>query len=505
MKLYSKKQQWKKILALVGLGIVVFIVFLTSRAVNNVKKAELEKIQLWSEAIKKKAKLVRLTNEAFDQLAQNERNKVWLWAKATNEVLNKKEFEFALEITHQNNSIPLILTEQNGKYINHKNIDLLNQIPILQRQHLIDSLCPIWSAQNNPIEINYFEDKIQKIYYSNSEKYFELYVLRDSLLNSFSSDIMNNIAQLPVIFWSAEGDTLIASNVINSSTEKEEVDIKKMEMEKDNDPVEIFLGENHSGKIYYHDSAILFQLKYFPLIILLVIAFFLLISYWLFSSFRRAEQNQVWAGMAKETAHQLGTPLSSLQGWIEILRDKDLGDEEAFLEMEKDIKRLTMVSERFSKIGSKVDMDPTDLVVFFNAYLEYMQKRIPKSVKLTTDIGEESVIAKINTPLFSWVIENIMKNAADAMGGEGELKISLSKSSTELQVLIEDNGRGISSSIQKTIFEPGFTTKERGWGLGLSLAKRIVEGHHGGRISVKYSKKDVGTGIEIILPLDLNE
>ena len=134
-----------------------------------------------------------------------------------------------------------------------------------------------------------------------------------------------------------------------------------------------------------------------------------------------------------------------------------------------------------------------------------MQKRIPKSVKLTTDIGEESVIAKINTPLFSWVIENIMKNAADAMEGDGELKISLSKSSLELHVLIEDNGKGISSSVQKTIFEPGFTTKERGWGLGLSLAKRIVEGQHGGRIYVKYSKKDVGTGIEIILPLDLNK
>ena len=204
--------------------------------------------------------------------------------------------------------------------------------------------------------------------------------------------------------------------------------------------------------------------------------------------------------MAKETAHQLGTPLSSLQGWIELLRDKNLGDQEAFLEMEKDIKRLTMVSERFSKIGSKVDMVTTDLVSFFNTYLEYMQKRIPKSVKLTTNLGEESLPAKINTPLFSWVIENIMKNAADAMEGQGELKISLTKSSTDLHVLIEDNGRGMSSSIQKTIFEPGYTTKERGWGLGLSLAKRIVEGQHGGRILVKYSKKDVGTGIEIILP-----
>ena len=271
-------------------------------------------------------------------------------------------------------------------------------------------------------------------------------------------------------------------------------------MSIDNEPIEILLEPKRSGNIYFYNSEILFQLKYFPLVTLLIIAFFLLVSYLSFSSFRKAEQNQVWAGMAKETAHQLGTPLSSLQGWIEILRANGNGNEEAFLEMEKDVKRLTIVSDRFSKIGSKVETEPTDIIQFFKNHLEYMQKRIPKTVQVYSDFPNYNITANINTPLFSWVIENVMKNAADAMEGQGKIYFSIKTNSSDIIINMTDGGKGIPSSMQKTIFEPGYTTKERGWGLGLSLAKRIVEGQHNGKIYVKSSKKDIGTTIELIIP-----
>ena len=502
MKLYSKKQQWKKFLILIGLAIVVVIFYFTSAAVDNLKKAELEKIQLWSEAIKKKAELVRLTNIAFEQLAESERNKVKLWARATEEFKKPlSDFGLALEIIQGNINIPLILTDKEGNYISHKNFDLNTIISTDNLNSKVDSICNVWLKQNPPIIIKYFEDREQKIFYSNSKKYFQLQITRDSLLSAFSIDIMNNIAQLPVVFWSLEGDSLIASNVINYKTKNQDLESIMSKMKNENNPVPIFLGNGRNGVIYFSNSDILFQLQYFPFITLLIISLFLLISYLTFSSFRKAEQNQVWAGMAKETAHQMGTPLSSLQGWIEVLKNKKIGNLDAFNEMEKDINRLTMVSQRFSKIGSSVKLVKTDLLLFFDSHLEYMQKRIPKTVTIKKDFLDQPVYTQINTPLFSWVIENVMKNAADAMSGVGEIIIKLRIINSSVHIFIQDTGKGITNSNQKTVFEPGYTTKDRGWGLGLSLAKRIVEGHHNGKIQVSQSKMNVGTVMEIIIPI----
>lgn len=502
MKLYSKKQRWKKVLLFSGIGIIGIIFWLTSLLVSNVKTSELEKIRLWSEAIKKKAELVRLTNVAFEELSQNETKDVYLWARATKEFQKSlSDFGLALEIIQNNNNIPLILTNKSGQYISHKNLIFLDSLNYNSSQNLIDSIISAWSFHNKPIEFNYYENRIQKIHYSNSPKYFKLQHQRDSLLNSFSLEIMNNIAQLPVIFWSKNGDSLIASNVINQQMDSLLISKTINEMKQNNNPVEIFLGENHKGIIYYSNSKILFQLQYFPLFTLLIIALFLLVSYLSFSSFRRSEQNQVWAGMAKETAHQLGTPLSSLYGWITLLKEEGNLNSEALVEMEKDIKRLSVVSDRFSKIGSSVEIPKTNIIDFFDNYLEYMRKRIPKSVELVTEFNEEIIYANINAPLFSWVVENLIKNAADALAGKGKILLSVEKSSTDIIIKIKDNGKGIPPAIQKTIFQPGYTTKDRGWGLGLSLAKRIVEGHHNGKIYILFSKEEEGTTIGINLPI----
>ena len=501
MKLYSKKQRWKKVLFLAGMGIIGIIFWLTSILVSNLKESELEKIHFWSGAIKKKAELVKLTNIAFQELAQNESNNVYLWARATKEFQKSlNDFGLALEIIQNNNNIPLILTNNQGQYISHKNIKLLDNSEIVQKQLLLDSIILKWTDYNEPIEFNYYQDRIQKIYYSNSSKYFQLQDQRDSLLNSFSLEIMNNIAQLPVVFWSKTGDSLISSNVINSTMNSGEIEQIIQSMTKDNFPVEIDLGNDHLGVIYFSNSKILFWLQLFPIVTILIITLFLLVSYLSFSSFRRSEQNQVWAGMAKETAHQLGTPLSSLFGWVALLKENGEVNSEALIEMEKDIERLSIVTERFSKIGSSVELIETDIIQFFKTYIDYMEKRIPKTVELTTEFKTEKLLANINAPLFSWVIENIIKNAADAMDGNGRIVLTAEKHQNDILIKVKDYGKGIPLSAQKTIFQPGFTTKERGWGLGLSLAKRIVEGHHNGKIYVASSKINSGTVLEIILP-----
>ncbi len=505
MKLYSTKQKWKLILSISGIGIVVLIFWFTSLIVSNVKTAEQEKIKLWSEAIKKKAALVKLTNEAFEELSKNERDKVFLWARATKEIQkNLEDYGLALEIIQKNKNIPLILTDENSKYVSHLNVEFLDSLKLIKAKNIeirSDSLKFKWEKKNPPIEIKYSENKSQKIYYTNSKKYFQLQQLRDSLLNSFTDEIMNNIALVPVVFYDTISSSIIASNVIDSSFGNVEIQLIVETMKRENKPISIDLGSGNSGIVYYNNSKTLFQLQYFPIFILITLGVFSLISYLLFSTFRKAEQNQVWAGMAKETAHQLGTPLSSLQGWIEILREKDLANQEAFLEMEKDIKRLTIVSDRFSKIGSKVKITETDLNGFIVNYMDYMQRRIPKTVNVFVNCPKETIEAKINPPLFSWVLENVLKNAADAMGGKGNIELSLYLKNKLITIDICDDGKGIPSSQFKTVFEPGFTTKGRGWGLGLSLAKRIIEGHHGGEIQVKTSKMNIGTTIEITLPL----
>ena len=508
MKLYSTKQKWKLVLSISGLVIVVLIFFVTSYIVSNVKKAERQKIKLWSQSIQKKAALVKLTNQSFNALEQKEKEKIKLWAEATRELGKVREdyglamsiIKSNLDTISPNENIPIILTNDKKEIISYANLPALDKIKgePKDKKTIIDSLIKQWKKINTPIEINYLKGKSQILYYSYSQEFYDLQNRRDSLIESFNTDLIKNTALVPVIFIDSKTNEVNETNIKTNDIEKS---LKRMKLE--NEPIEIDLGSGNNGIVYYNNSTTLIQLQYFPIFILVVIAIFLIISYILFSIFRKAEQNQVWAGMAKETAHQLGTPLSSLQGWIEILKEKDFQDREPFIEMEKDINRLTVVSERFSKIGSKVKLSEIEIHNFIKSYIGYMQKRIPKTVKINIDFSYEKLIAKINTPLFSWVIENVLKNAADAMGGRGEINLLVSKKNNQISKEIIDKGRGIPLSKFKTIFEPGYTTKDRGWGLGLSLAKRIIEGHHKGKIHVKASKIYVGTTIEILLPIKI--
>lgn len=251
--------------------------------------------------------------------------------------------------------------------------------------------------------------------------------------------------------------------------------------------------------IYYKDSALLNRLRFYPIYQLGFIGIFMFIAYFIFSSSRRSEQNQVWAGMAKEAAHQLGTPLSSLMAWIELLKSKK-ESKEMVLEMEKDILRLETITDRFSKIGSKPTLEKINIVELLKKTTNYLKSRFPEKVKITVNFPKNEILVPISQVLFHWVIENICKNAVDAIKGNGKIDIILIDENTHISINISDNGEGINRSIIKNIFKPGVTSKKRGWGLGLSLSKRIVEKYHKGSLFVMQSKKSVGTTFTIRLP-----
>lgn len=354
------------------------------------------------------------TNWLTDKMAGEERKKVELWAEATKQISGSEQLEseylnFLLEVLQKNNTIPIIIVNQNGQF-------------------------------NTDANIKYQPDK------------------------------------------------------------REEVLKRELRKMKDySDPIPIDLGEGETQLLYHNESSILRNLRLYPVVQLIVIIIFIVVAYFAFLATNRAEQNQVWVGMSKETAHQLGTPISSLMAWIELLKLKDV-DQNLISELERDTKRLERITERFSKIGSKPELLRINLIEVLNSAINYLKTRSSNKVVFITNFDENSSIeVPLNAALFSWVIENICKNAIDAMANEGTITIDVHEKDKWVNIDINDTGCGVPKSNQKTIFQPGFSTKKRGWGLGLSLAKRIVEIYHNGKISIKWSEVGKGTTFRIAL------
>jgi two-component sensor histidine kinase len=316
----------------------------------------------------------------------------------------------------------------------------------------------------------------------------------------FLFEVIENNNTVPVILVDASGDTISTRNMDPVRIKSQEYLRRQLrKMHKEHEPIEIELSYGEKNYIYYKDSIILTKLTWFPFIQLGVIVLFILVSYYAFSAARKAEQNQVWVGLSKETAHQLGTPTSSLIGWVELLRLKKL-DKKLISEFEKDVSHLEKITERFSKVGSKPVLILSDLVKVIFQAVQYIKNRSSDRVSFVYNFADnDEVWIPLNTILFEWVIENLCKNALDAIGSYGEIRISINEQSKVIYLDVSDNGKGIPKSRFKTIFNPGYTTKERGWGLGLSLTKRIVEIYHGGKIFVKQSEINKGTTIRIVL------
>ncbi len=381
MNIYSQKQTWKRLLfvtaALIGISSLVY------------------------------------TDRLVKQLAQEEENKVKLWAKATELLANSADenidISFVFEVIRDNETVPVILTDQNENVISVRNLDSLQSL-----------------------------------------------------------------------------DTAYV---------KEQLAL----MKEEHTPIEVGLVAGEKNLIFYRNSKLYYSLKYYPYVQLGVISLFIFVSYIAFSTSRKAEQNQVWVGMAKETAHQLGTPISSLLAWMEHLRAKGV-DEQTLTEIGQDLKRLETITERFSKIGATPKLELKNIVQVMEESVNYMKLRSSKKVVYNFNPGNTiDVNVPMNIPLFEWVIENLCRNAIDAMNGAGIITVEMEAKEGQVIIDVSDTGKGMPKSKFKTVFEPGFTTKQRGWGLGLSLTKRIIENYHSGKIFVKNSVVDKGTTFRIIL------
>lgn len=323
----------------------------------------------------------------------------------------------------------------------------------------------------------------------------------DESLSNLYLLIQSENNTIPTLTYNLEEETYNPVNIPNSEemTQEELADLAR-EFALTNQPLDIVWDGVKTNTIYYGNSSIIGQLKYFPIALLVIVVLFIALIYFYYLTSKSSAQNLLWAGMAKETAHQIGTPLSSLVGWTEILKTEDVNPD-YIKEMTKDIDRLETITDRFSKIGSVPDLTEVDIIRETKSAFDYLENRSSKLIKFSIDLPDGELPVMLNKQLYGWTIENMFKNAIDAMKGKGDLTVVITRDTSYAKVLISDTGKGIPKNKFHSVFEPGFTTKKRGWGLGLSLAKRIIEEYHDGRISVLKSEIDKGTTMQISLRL----
>jgi two-component system, sporulation sensor kinase D len=506
LNIYQQKSRWKLWLGIFAFVIVGGTLIYSNYLVNKIAKQEQAKVRLWAEAVVNRAKLVHKMDSIFTIFEREDRKNIELWAQASIFIAQSdinSDFEWPLKILSNNTTIPVIITNSNDEINNFNNFpnEKMNDTAYIKEQ-LIK-----FKEKNNPLDVSYEDLRggtiKQSLYYDDSYIYSELKTTIDDLVKSFISETVINSASVPVIITNETKDSLIAYGNIEElnlgPNPSPEFLIGKM---KEHNSFSVELSKGNTNYIFYMNSYVIRLLQYFPFIFLAIIGVFLVVAYLLFSVARRSEQNQVWVGMSKETAHQLGTPLSSLMGWIEILKLKN-ADPEAILEMEKDIARLQIVTERFSKIGSTPELKDEDIDEVLSNIIAYMKLRT--SGKISYDYQNnlsEKVLLPLNRPLFEWVLENLFRNAIDAINGPGKITIEVSLQNDQYCVIdVSDTGKGIPKNQHKVIFRPGYTTKKRGWGLGLSLTKRIVDEYHRGKIFVKQSEVNKGTTFRILLRL----
>lgn len=320
---------------------------------------------------------------------------------------------------------------------------------------------------------------------------------------TFLLDYIRTIDNIPVILTDDSLSIIEYRNIDDKKAKRKGYLMEQLEvMREQHEPITMPLEGGYTNFIYYSDSDLLYQLRYYPYFQIGVIGLFLLVSYLAFHMARNYEQDFVWVGMAKETAHQLGTPISSLMAWLEYLKVLDREeDREMIAEIERDIQRLSTITDRFGKIGSVPKLEAANLGEALEKSLAYMRARVPAHVNVSLDDQAAGISVSLNKPLFDWVVENLAKNAVDAMEGHGTITVKVSHKGASAYIDFIDTGKGIPASLIKSIFKPGITTKQRGWGLGLTLAKRIIENYHQGKIFVKESKPGKGTTFRIIFPV----
>ncbi len=497
--IYNRKKLWKILLLIFAIVIIAFSLWYSNLLVKKIARDERMKIHTWANAIQTRARLVNSTQSFFAQIQEEERKKIELYAEAQKRFIESNTNQdqgFYLKIIENNTSIPVILTDGKGNIIGQKNtVFSSDTIPgmeeILKKQF----------SKYPPIPINYYKNEVNYIYYNDSKLFTEMKVVLNNLVDAFFKEVVNNSASVPVLITDSLQTQALNYGQIDTTQIHDSAYLQRLihDMSAENDPIEITIAGQGKRLIFYKDSYVLTQLRYFPYIQLAIISIFLLVAYMLFSTARRSEQNQVWAGLAKETAHQLGTPLSSMMAWVDYLEAKDI-DSETIEELRKDVNRLSTITDRFSKIGSNPSLVPENLVSVIYESVSYLKTRTSQKITYSINVlPEVSIVVPLNLQLFEWVIENLVKNAIDAMTRQGKIKIDILEETDVVNIDIADTGKGIPRNMFRTIFYPGYTSKQRGWGLGLSLSKRIISEYHNGKIFVKSSTIGKGTTFRIVL------
>ncbi len=499
MNIYQRKRRWKWVLFLVAVVIVTTSLWYTNILVGKIAFEERQKLKVWADATQRKASFVGYTEDFFLRMKQEEQKRVRQLATATQRLATAEantDITFYTEIIQDNTTIPVVLTDDQDHIISARNVDFRTDSVKILRGKLKEEF-----TRYPPLVIEFYPGNTNYFYYTDSRLYSELRRVLDDLINNFFTDVVENSSSVPVIVTDSTRKNILAYGNLEQGKIRDSARLKETlyQMETENQPIRLALAGQGSTYIFYQSSYLLTQLRYYPYFQLGIIAVFLLISYVLFSSARRSEQNQVWVGMAKETAHQLGTPISSIMAWVELMK-MDQVSTETIDELEKDTRRLGTIAERFSKIGSAPSLKIDDVVRVVYETVDYLRPRTSKNVAFHVMFPrDKAILVPLNQGLFEWVVENICKNAIDAMSGNGSITIELSEDRKHVYIDITDTGKGIPRSQFKTIFHPGFTSKKRGWGLGLTLSRRIMQEYHKGKIFVKASVVDEGTTIRILL------
>jgi two-component system, sporulation sensor kinase D len=496
--LYQRKRRWKLTLFVGAVVIVAASLWYTNILVRHIRRDERESVRIWADAIHRKADLVNFTNRLFEQIKTEERKRVANLAEAQKRLItatSSEDLTFLADIISQNTTIPVIQTDEEGTILSARNVNFsLDTVKTIRGNLMAQySMYP-------PIVVRYYANRYIYLYYKDSNIFSELKIVLDDLIRFFFSEVVLNSASVPVIITDSAQRVFEYGNIPRKEMDDpEKVRHLIASMEAQNTPIVVNIAGTGQRFIYYKDSFILTQLRYYPIIQFGVIGIFLFIAYLMFSYARRSEQNRVWVGMAKETAHQLGTPLSSMVAWVELLKLKGL-DEETVKEIEKDVERLETITDRFSKIGAAARLEMANIVEVMYNIVDYMKPRTSPKVRYKITPGPMAEIrVPINLHLFEWVIENLIKNAVDAMEGDGSITVEITEEGHRVNIDVTDTGKGISKSRFKTIFNPGYTSKSRGWGLGLTLSRRIIANYHSGNIFVKSSTLGKGTTFRISL------
>ena len=505
---YKKPRKGKWVIISVSILFALATLWAINAFDKQIRLSEQEKVRLWANAISQKSELMSSTETFFNEVGIDERRKVKLYIDVL-QSFNKSDLgsdaEFYLSYVSyivDSSRTPFMILDGDSTVTSCGNIypTAAEDATLIGKKVSPELL--VFFSQNPPFHYKIWGIPLTLLY-RESKIYSDMREALDNLNSSFLSEVTNNSVFVPVIVVDSTRCLVLGSGNIRSSDfdTPEKLQRKLSDMADVNEPIALRLADRRLAYVYYENTPLLRMLRFLPILYIFLALILIIISYNLFRTARSDEENRIWVGMAKETAHQLGTPISSLSGWADYLEGKPL-EEPYISEIRKDIDRLDTIARRFSKIGSVPELVDEDLCQVIRHTISYMEKRSPRKVHFETTLPDRPVMVPLNRYLFEWVIENICKNAIDAMEGRGTFSTIVTTEGSTVNIDLADTGKGIPPSQQKLIFESGFSTKQRGWGLGLSLARRIVQEYHKGKIFLKYSIPGQGTVFCITLPIN---